>query len=230
MWSKRRRRAGRRAPEVAGGRTLRSVLWALGASALCAAAHAVDLQVRVEDGSGAALADAVVYATSTTKAVLPPPGKAVIDQVHRRFVPRESVVEVGTSISFPNSDNIHHSVYSISPAKTFTLPLYAGRTASPVVFDKPGVVVLGCNIHDSMVAWVLVLDTPFYARTDASGIARLANLPPGDYVLRAWHEPMTEEAPGEPLHVEGAAGPRTLKLDLPAQAPSAMPDMPGMER
>jgi hypothetical protein len=87
-----------------------------------------------------------------------------------------------------------------------------------VVFDKPGVVVLGCNIHDSMVAWVLVVDTPYFARTDGSGVATLANLPPGDYRLRAWHSPMAEELAGEPLHVESAALPaRQFQLPVNEQ-------------
>jgi hypothetical protein len=188
----------------------------LGAGFACPRTNAADLTVRVEDASGTALPMAVVYATPLTH-LRPEPGKATIDQMHRQFVPRDSVVEAGTSISFPNSDNIHHSVYSISPAKVFTLPLYAGKAASPVVFDKPGVVVLGCNIHDSMVAWILVVDTPYHASTDGSGAVTLKNLPPGDYVLRAWHEPMAEEGPGEPIRVaSGPTAPLTLRLDVPA--------------
>jgi plastocyanin len=212
---------------VAGDRvrhTLRAALCALGTGVVCSAAYPADLRVRVEDESGMALRDAVVYATPTAPHARPATGNAVIDQIQRQFVPRDTVVQSGTTIAFPNSDNIHHSVYSFSPARTFTLPLYAGKTASPVVFDKPGVVVLGCSIHDSMVAWVLVVDTPYYAHTDASGSARLPNLPPGDYVLRAWYEPMAQEAPGEMVHVDSAPlAPLTLRLDLTSQGAQAMP-------
>ncbi|HEY4974295.1 MAG TPA: methylamine utilization protein, partial [Steroidobacteraceae bacterium] len=150
------------------------VLCALGLIAVGSVASAADLKVRVEDASGMAFPGAVVYATPLTAVshgVLP---MATIDQVNRAFVPIDSVVQAGTAIEFPNSDNIRHSVYSFSPAKIFTLKLYAGKPSSPVVFDKPGVVVLGCNIHDSMVAWLLVVDTPFFARTDQNGVATLA--------------------------------------------------------
>ena len=85
---------------------------------------------------------------------------AKIDQVNKEFVPLVSVVQTNTEITFPNSDNIRHSVYSFSPAKVFSLKLYAGKSAAPVIFDKAGLVVLGCNIHDLMVSWLLVVDTP----------------------------------------------------------------------
>jgi plastocyanin len=200
---------------VRGCHALLAALCALGTCAAYTRAQAADIKVQVENASGLALSDAVVYATPLTPSTHAMPGKAIIDQINRQFVPRDSVVEAGTSIAFPNSDNIHHSVYSFSPAKVFTLPLYAGKTVSPVLFDKPGVVVLGCNIHDSMVAWVLVVDTPYYARTDASGTATLTNLPPGEYRLRAWHEPMAQEEAGEPLRVDsGQPALRTLRLDV----------------
>jgi plastocyanin len=203
--------------------TLRAALWAFGVGSVCSVAYPADLQVRVENDSGMALSDAVVYATPMAPHGRPVGGKTVIDQFHRQFVPRDTVVQVGTTISFPNSDNIHHSVYSFSPAKIFALPLYAGRTASPVAFDKPGVVVLGCNIHDNMIAWVLVVDTSYYAHTDDSGNVRLTNLPPGEYLLRAWHEPMAQEAPGEALVVSSAPpAPLTLRLHLSSQGVPAM--------
>jgi plastocyanin len=181
-------------------------------------AGAADLQVRVENASATSLADAIVYAVPVTPAVRTAPAKATIDQVNRQFVPRVSVVQTGASIEFPNSDNIRHAVYSFSPAKTFTLKLYAEKPANPVVFDKSGVVVLGCTIHDHMIAWVVVVDTPYFGHTDQSGAATLAALPPGDYRLYAWHEPMADPTPGEALHVEAAPqASRTVRLDVPAQ-------------
>jgi len=78
-------------------------------------------------------------------------------------------------------------VYSFSPAKTFELKLYSGVPAIPVVFDKPGVVILGCHIHDNMVAYVLVVDTPYFAKSDATGQARLDGLPSGNYEVTIWH-------------------------------------------
>lgn len=192
---------------------------------LCAAAglaRAADLRVSVADAAGQPVADAIVYATAQAAPMRTATAKAVIDQVHRRFVPRVSVVQTGTAISFPNSDNIRHSVYSFSPARTFTLKLYAGTPANPVVFDKPGIVVLGCNIHDTMVAWILVVDTPYFTRTAADGTATLTGLPPGDYVLRAWNNSMSQEQPGEVLRVSAAAlAPLLLHVD--AQALEGMP-------
>lgn len=176
-------------------------------------ASATDLQVRVQNAAGAPLANAVVYAIPAPIIAHDVLRHATIDQLNKQFVPRASVIRVGTSVSLPNSDQIHHSVYSFSPAKVFTLNLYAGKAAAPVLFDKAGVVVLGCNIHDQMVAWVLVLDTPFYTRTDESGAAELKGLPPGEYTLRAWHAPMQQEEAGEALRLEATPpAPLTLRI------------------
>jgi hypothetical protein len=90
-------------------------------------------------------------------------------------------------VIFPNHDNVRHHVYSFSPAKRFELPLYAGVPAQPVVFDTPGVVVLGCNIHDWMVGYIYVSESPYFAKTRADGKAVIADLPPRNYVVRVWH-------------------------------------------
>jgi hypothetical protein len=103
--------------------------------------------------------------------------------VNKEFVPRVSIVQAGTQLFFPNSDNIRHSIYSFSPAKTFTTKLYSGREAAPVLFDKTGLVVLGCNIHDTMVAWVFIVDTPWFARSGVDGVATLKALPNGEYTI-----------------------------------------------
>jgi plastocyanin len=178
---------------------LLAVATAFPASYACTA----DLVVHVQSAVDAPVEDAVVYAVPASPA---PPAvglKYSIDQVNREFVPRVNVVQTGTAVRFPNSDNIRHSVYSFSPAKIFTLKLYAGKSADAMVFDKAGLVVLGCNIHDLMVSWLLVVDTPYFARTDHRGVATLARVPPGNYTLRTWHEPMTEDQQvAEPLRVE----------------------------
>jgi plastocyanin len=192
----------------------RRVQFAFAVMCACAAPGAAELKVQVLSAAGLPFAGAVVYATPLMQSPHGELPRATIDQVNRTFVPIDSVIQAGTAVAFPNSDNIRHSVYSFSPAKVFTLKLYAGTPSSPVVFDKPGVVVLGCNIHDSMVAWVLVVDTPYFARTDRSGVATLANLPPGDYRLRAWHSPMADELAGESLHVESGVLP-TRQFQLP---------------
>jgi plastocyanin len=184
-------------------------------------ATAVDLAVHVETAAGGPIADAIVYAVPNAPPHTAPRVRYVIDQVDRHFVPRVNVVQVGTAVDFPNSDNIRHSVYSFSPARVFTLKLYAGRPTDPVLFDKAGLVVLGCNIHDSMVAWLLVVDTPYFARTDRGGMASFPKLPAGDYSLRAWHSPMTEDQQvAQALHVESGAATlaQTLHISIPVDA------------
>ncbi|MDR5740315.1 MULTISPECIES: methylamine utilization protein [unclassified Caballeronia] len=155
---------------------------------LASLAQAASVHVQVVDQAGAPVADAVVYATPVAgKPPATKPAGAIIDQVKRRFVPRVSVVQTGASVTFPNKDNIEHDVYSFSPAKRFELNLYHGIPANPVVFDKPGLVVMGCNIHDEMVAYLLIVDTPWFAKTDAKGVAVIDNVPADALKLTAWH-------------------------------------------
>ncbi len=114
--------------------------------------------------------------------------RAAMDQVDKAFVPGVLPVVVGTEVRFPNHDQIHHHVYSFSRTKTFELPLYKGQDAQPVLFDKAGVVKIGCNIHDWMSAVILVLPNTHFAVTDADGRFTLGNLPAGAHTLAAWHE------------------------------------------
>jgi plastocyanin len=150
-------------------------------------AHAATLRVQVSNGPQP-LAEAVVHVTPVGSAA---PARAkrelTIEQINKQFVPMISVVQTGTAVSFPNRDPIRHHVYSFSPAKTFEIKLYSGVPATPVVFDKPGEVVLGCNIHDHMVAHVLVVDTPYFAKTDAKGAAIVEHLPAGEYEVQVWY-------------------------------------------
>ncbi len=153
---------------------------------------AATLVVEVRDSRGAGVPDAVVYAIPEGRK-LPPPGRsAVLDQKNRMFVPHILPIQTGTAVHFPNSDSVRHQVYSFSPAKRFQLPLYQGTPAAPVVFDKPGVVALGCNIHDRMSAYVVVVDTPHFGLSE-SGRVDLPNLPDGKYVVHVWYEGMRAE-------------------------------------
>jgi plastocyanin len=152
------------------------------------------LHVEVRDIQGNPVSDAVVYAVSEAKGPPPSSRRAVLDQKNRMFVPHVLPIQTGTAVTFPNSDNVRHQVYSFSPAKRFQLPLYAGTPASPVVFDKPGVVTIGCNIHDQMSAYLVVVDTPYFALA-ADGRAELSGLPEGEYDVRVWHAGMRNEPP-----------------------------------
>jgi plastocyanin len=176
------------------------------------AAFAGTVTVNVTFKSGPAAEDAVIIFDPLGAAPPASSDTASIDQINKRFVPRVSVVRTGTSITFPNSDQIRHQVYSFSPAKEFTLKLYAGSPKVAVVFDKPGLVVLGCNIHDSMVAFVGVVDSPYFAKTSAYGTAVL-NLPPGHYRLRVWH-PNSAAVPAQEIAVPDA--PLTIPLSIDA--------------
>lgn len=185
-----------------------------------ASANAASLRISVVDQTGAPVRDAIVYATPVA-GNLPPaqPATAIIDQIKRQFVPMVSVVRTGTAITFPNKDNFEHDVYSFSPAKRFELHLYHGVPANPVVFDKPGLVVMGCKIHDSMVAYLLVVETPWFAKTDASGQATIDNVPAGSYTLTAWHYRLADAAvlPVQTRTVSADTG-ASFKLNLSADA------------
>jgi plastocyanin len=164
----------------------------------CAAlAHPAELRVTVKDHKGKSVGDAVVLAVpmDPRNAQHFRPPQDAVDQVDKQFVPYVKPVFVGSTVRFPNSDNIRHQVYSFSPAKKFELPLYGGTNAPPVTFDKPGVVVLGCNIHDWMIGYIYVSETPFFAKTGPLGTASITDMPPGDYLVRIWHPNMdrTEE-------------------------------------
>lgn len=193
----------------------RTVLLGLAGSMLAAAsAAAATLQVDFSNKTGAPLADAVIYAVPlNAKIAMKAPGSADIDQIKRTFVPKVTVLQTGTSVSFPNKDNIEHDVYSFSPAKTFELKLYSGVPAHPVVFDKPGLVTLGCNIHDQMIAYVMVVDTSFFAKSSATGVARIDGLPPGDYQITAWHYQMPDGTPWPNRRISITAD-QTVKFPL----------------
>jgi hypothetical protein len=104
-----------------------------------------------------------------------------------QFVPFILVVPVGAEVSFPNRDNVRHHVYSFSQTKKFELKLYGHDESRRVRFNKPGVVALGCNIHDAMLAYVVVVDTPFAGKTGTDGNLGLRNLPTGKAVMTVWH-------------------------------------------
>ena len=109
-----------------------------------------------------------------------------MDQVNRSFAPDLLVIPVGSTVEFPNSDSVSHQIYSFSPPKRFQLPLYRGKPYPPVRFDQPGVVTLGCNIHDEMLAYLLVTDAAWYGRTSEGG-SFLAEVPRGRYRVALWH-------------------------------------------
>ena len=186
------RRPGRRACPLARFRRLAQAT--LLAAALPAAAGTLDLQVT--DGAGKPLAGAAVFVESPAARAAARPATGVeIAQVNRQFSQAVTLVTVGTAVSFPNRDTVRHHLYSFSPVKTFEIKLYVGTPAAPVVFDAPGIAVIGCNIHDNMSAWVVVVETPHHGLTGADGKLSLAQIPPGSYRLRTWHPALPPGAP-----------------------------------
>ena len=187
--------------------------WSLALTLLSPVALAATLQAQLVDAGGRPLADAVLTLQGPQGAPASPV-PAVMDQVQKQFAPAVLAVRTGTEVSFPNSDDIRHQVYSFSPAKRFELRLYKGTPSSPVRFDKPGVVVLGCNIHDWMAAHVLVVDTPWFAKTGADGVARIDGVPPGAYRLRVWHPRQKAAAADRDVSLGAAARRIEYTLDL----------------
>lgn len=183
--------------------------------ALAASARAAPLSIKVVDEAGAPLADAAVAvfvdgaARRATNA-----SAAEMAQRGRRFMPAVLVVQTGTPVHFPNFDTVRHHVYSFSPIKPFEIKLYAGTPAEPVVFDKPGTAVLGCNIHDTMSAYVHVVDTPHFALTDEQGRAQL-DLPAGLHQVRLWHPRLGPSATPATQPLDGGARAVTLSLKAP---------------
>lgn len=180
---------------------------------------AVELRVQLSGGQVPGdLAEAVVSLHPVEHARAASPGTAVMDQRASAFVPRVLPVRVGTRVSFPNSDRIRHQVYSFSQARPFELPLYAGAEAAPVDFDTPGIVVVGCNIHDSMIGYVVVLDTPHFDRAGGRGGVVL-DAPAGQYRLQVWHPRLEGAALQRPVTIE-AGKPQQLRVavELPAAA------------
>jgi len=146
------------------------------------------LELRVVDSEGRPLKNAVISSTADSQASAAAK-VAVMDQRNRTFVPHVLVVQQGSQVSFPNSDNIRHHVYSFSTPKKFEIKLYSGEPSSPVQFDKPGVVVLGCNIHDSMLGYIYVADGPSYAVSDEQGrlLLEFDQIPADDTQFQLWH-------------------------------------------
>ena len=197
----------------------RALLFA--ALALAGTARAATVEVLVQTPAGTPLADAAVLVEPVAGTPARPRarGHASIEQRGREFIPWMTVVQTGTSVDFPNNDTIRHHVYSFSEPKRFEIKLYAGKPGQPVVFDKPGQVDIGCNIHDWMEAHVLVVDTPYFARTGADGRASIANVPAGRYRVRPWHPLQKAAAAPQDIEIDEAPARMTLTLDARARQP-----------
>uniref|UniRef100_A6VWA2 Methylamine utilization protein n=1 Tax=Marinomonas sp. (strain MWYL1) TaxID=400668 RepID=A6VWA2_MARMS len=147
-----------------------------------------EMTLTVLDQDNLPVSDAVVIVSNN--AVSTPRAVAVMDQIDESFVPRVLVVQKGQYVSFPNSDDIRHHVYSFSQPKTFEIKLYKGTEVAPILFDKAGLVVLGCNIHDDMIGYIVVVDNSFALKTDQNGKVRIP-AKSGD-IVSLWSERFIE--------------------------------------
>jgi plastocyanin len=155
-----------------------------------ASAVGARLEVQVVDARGNPLPDVVVIAeplAAASRARTPSTAPtAIMDQINRQFVPEILVVRTATQVIFPNTDSVAHQVYSFSPTKRFSLGLYRGQPHEPVLFDTPGLVVVGCNIHDNMIGFIYVTDSPYFGKSSAAGRVVLAEVSAGAYRVVAW--------------------------------------------
>lgn len=185
-----------------------------------ASSQAAELTVNVTDSQGAPVAGAVVFLESAAaSAAVQPVTDTRIVQKNKTFVPDVLVIPRGTAVYFPNEDTVRHHVYSFSAIKPFEIKLYVGTPAAPVLFDQSGVAVLGCNIHDEMIAWVVALDTPYYSRSNQQGESKLTAVPEGEYTLRVWHKDLLNEQDVPKITVTLGNTPQRASVQLPQLAP-----------
>jgi len=206
---------------------VRGLIFLAAGLGLAAPLGAAPLSVRVVDSAGRAVRDAVVtlYPSGTAARRPRAGGRFTVAQQNMQFRPFLTIVPVGADVSFPNLDTTKHHVYSFSPAKRFELKLFARDQSRTVHFDKPGVVALGCNIHDQMTAFIVVTDSVWTARTNAQGIAAFGNAPDAPGRVTVWHPYL--RAPGGTVQKGLSAGQRSASIAVrlrPPPPPMTMSD------
>lgn len=186
---------------------------------LAAPLAAAPFSVRVVDPAGHPVRDAVValYPAGAAARLPRPGGRYVVSQQNLQFHPFLTIVPVGADVSFPNLDNTKHHVYSFSPAKRFELKLFARNQSRSVHFDKPGVVAVGCNIHDQMSAFIVVTDSAWTSRTNAQGVVTFADAPSAPGRLTLWHPYL--RAPGGTMQQAVGAGQRSASFTVRLRPP-----------
>lgn len=195
-------------------RRLTALLTALCLAALSPALRAAEVNVAATDQKQEPITDLVIWLTPLDQPPPPAPADlhATVEQKDEEFNPYIIVVRAGTEVAFPNHDNVQHHVYSLSRPAKFEIPLYGGDETESVVLDKPGLIPVGCNIHDWMISHIVVVDTPWFGQTDPAGHFALNALPAGRYQLSAWH-PRLRKTHEEELTLSDAA-PTAVSLDL----------------
>jgi len=202
---------------------VRITLLALALAGVSPPLAAAPLSVRVVDSSGRPVRDAVVTLdpAGNARRAPRPGGRFTVSQQNLQFHPFLTIVPVGADVSFPNLDSTKHHVYSFSAAKRFELKLFAKDQSRTVHFDRPGVVALGCNIHDAMSAFVYVTDSAWTVRTNAQGIASFADAPNAPGRVTVWHPYL--RAAGGTVQQAVAPGQRSASFSVRLRAPPSMP-------
>ncbi|WP_448211902.1 methylamine utilization protein [Colwellia sp. MEBiC06753] len=167
------------------------VLSALASSALIPKVMAA-VVINLTDQHGQPLVDAVLEIPEINNQLVPAKTPLVMDQINKTFVPHVLIAPKNSLVTFPNSDDIRHHVYSFSQPKTFELKLYADRPKNPISFEQNGVVVLGCNIHDSMVGYIYVTEHKASFLSDQNGQIIINQLPPAATEFTIWHPLATQ--------------------------------------
>lgn len=184
---------------------------------------AADVSVAVTDQEGRPVEDAVVSLWPAERGrALPSTGaqQHVIDQTNETFTPFVTVLRRGDTLIFTNSDRTRHHVYSFSPVKPFALALNPGEKSQAVKFDQSGIAAIGCNIHDKMIAYAFVTDTPWTAQTDGQGRAKITGVPKGQYRASLWHPRMDADRGAEDQTVV-VGGEGSVAFSVPLTAPPA---------
>ena len=174
-----------------------AIVFSIAGLAAACPAFAADVTVSVRTPDGHPLNNAVVMLETTSPHGTASVTNYEISQHDLMFDPFVIVVPAGSTVYFPNRDKVRHHVYSFSPAKRFDLKLFSNLQNRSVIFDRAGIVAIGCNIHDSMQAYIRVVNTPYFARTGADGRVVLRGVPNGASTLRVWHPHL--RAPGNEL-------------------------------
>jgi len=169
---------------------------------------AAQISGRVQLPDGKPAKEAIIYLDGG--AVSAPLASAMVDQRNKAFIPHVLVITQGTRVRFPNDDTVFHNVFAYYQAKKFDLGMYPRGASKTVTFDKPGLVALLCNVHSSMSAFIMVVDTPYYAVTDTDGRFHIANVAAGSYTLHGWHESGGQAM--ETVSVDGDVHDKVVKL------------------
>jgi plastocyanin len=188
----------------------------IGGSALISLS-AASLEVTARDQSAKTVSELVVWLTPLDAELPPLPTAgsltATVEQKNEEFDPYVIAVRTGTEVMFPNLDDVQHHVYSLSRPAKFDIPLHGGNKSESIVLDQAGLVPVGCNIHDWMLSYVVVIDSPWFAQTSADGAAALSDLPTGRYKLEAWH-PRLRKTHEQEISISASSNSVNLELRL----------------